>query len=59
MDRTTTAPPSTDGFARDSERAEPPPPARAPSPPADLAAVRTIQRRWPRTVPEKRVFPRG
>jgi hypothetical protein len=44
-----------------------PPPAQAPAPPpaaalapqADLAAVRAIQRRWPRTVPATRVFPRG
>jgi hypothetical protein len=51
-------------FARSS--AQPPPrreatlgPAAAPSPPPDLAAMRAIQRRWPRTVPAKRVFPRG
>ena len=36
-----------------------PPPAAALTPPADLAAMRAIQRRWPRTVPAKRVFPRG
>jgi hypothetical protein len=35
------------------------PPAAALAPPADLAAVRAIQRRWPRTVPATRVFPRG
>jgi hypothetical protein len=52
------------GFARSS--AQPPPapaaalpPVPAPAPPADLAAVRAIQRRWPRTVPETRVFPRA
>jgi hypothetical protein len=28
-------------------------------PPAELAALRLVDRRWPRTVPEKRVFPRG
>jgi hypothetical protein len=51
-------------FARSP--AQPPPrpeaalgPAAASPPPADLAAVRAIQRRWPRTVPAKRVFPRG
>jgi hypothetical protein len=51
-------------FGRSS--AQPPPapgpvlrPAAAAAPPADLAAVRAIQRRWPRTVPSKRVFPRG
>ena len=36
-----------------------PPPAAALAPPADLAAVRAIQRRWPRTVPATRVFPRS
>jgi hypothetical protein len=51
-------------FARSSAQPPPapeagPPPAAAPAPPADLAAVRAIQRRWPRTVPAKRVFPRG
>ncbi len=55
MEKTTIAPPPQARFARDSE---PPKPA-APRPPADLAAVRTIQRRWPRTLPETRVFPRG
>ena len=35
-----------------------PPPAAALAPPADLAATRAIARRWPRTVPAKRVFPR-
>ena len=51
-------------FARYS--APPPPrpeaalgPASPSPPPADLAAMRAIQRRWPRTVPAKRVFPRG
>ena len=37
----------------------PSPPPPRPRPPADLAALRTVRRRWPRTVPEKRVFPRG
>jgi hypothetical protein len=55
MDKLTTSPPPEGRFARDSEPPEPP----APAPPADLAAMRTIQRRWPRTVPETRVFPRG
>ena len=32
-----------------------PPPAPEPGP----AATRTIARRWPRSVPPKRVFPRG
>jgi hypothetical protein len=36
-----------------------PPPAAALAPVADLAATRAIQRRWPRTTPAKRVFPRG
>ena len=34
------------------------PPAAALAPPADLGAMRAIARRWPRTVPPKRVFPR-
>jgi hypothetical protein len=55
MDKTTTAPPSQGRFARESEPPKPP----SPAPPADLAAVRAIQRRWPRTVPATRVFPRG
>ena len=39
---------------------EPPPPAEAAlAPPADLAAVRAIERRWPRNLPPKRVFPRS
>jgi hypothetical protein len=59
MEQTTTAPPSTGRFARDSEPPEPPLSAPAPAPPVNLAAVRTIQRRWPRTLPEKRIFPRG
>ena len=51
-------------FARSSAQPPPaqeaaPPPAAALAPPADLAAVRAIQRRWPRTVPATRVFPRG
>ena len=51
-------------FARSSSQPPPapeaaPPPAAALTPPADLAAMRAIQRRWPRTVPAKRVFPRG
>jgi hypothetical protein len=45
-------------FARESAEAALPP-ASAPAPPADLAAQRAIQRRWPRTTPAKRVFPRG
>jgi hypothetical protein len=49
-------------FARSSAQPPPAPEAALPPaapPPADLAAVRAIQRRWPRTVPAKRVFPRG
>jgi hypothetical protein len=45
MEKTTPAPPPPD--------AKPTPPATAPP------ELRTIQRRWPRTVPETRVFPRG
>ena len=62
MEQTATQEQQQGRFARSS--AQPPPaplpPAAAPaSPAADLAAVRAIQRRWPRTVPAKRVFPRG
>lgn len=51
-------------FARSSAQPPPapeaaPPPAAALTQPADLSAMRAIQRRWPRTVPAKRVFPRG
>jgi hypothetical protein len=64
MEQTATQEQQQGRFARSS--AQPPPvpaaalsPAAAPAPPADLAAVRAIQRRWPRSVPAKRVFPRG
>ena len=64
MEQTATQEQQQGRFARSS--AQPPPvpaaalsPAAAPAPPADLAAVRAIQRRWPRTTPAKRVFPRG
>jgi hypothetical protein len=51
-------------FAHTSAEAPPAPvaaapPAAAPAPPPDLAAVRAIERRWPRTVPAKRIFPRS
>jgi hypothetical protein len=49
-------------FARSSAQPPPAPEAALPpaaAPPADLAAVRAIQRRWPRTIPAKRVFPRS
>ena len=53
----TAAPEQPQGrFARASAH---PPPAPAAAPPADLAAMRAIQRRWPRTTPPQRVFPRG
>ena len=57
----TTALPPTGRFARDSPPAPEPaaPPAAVIAPPADLAAVRAIERRWPRNVPPKRVFPRS
>jgi hypothetical protein len=45
--------------ARDAEPEETTPPAAAPAPPAGHAAVRAVARRWPRSVPETRVFPRG
>lgn len=58
----TAAPQQQQGrFAR-SSAAPPlaaPPPAAALAPPADLASVRAIERRWPRTVPAKRIFPRS
>ena len=64
MEQTATQEQQQGRFARSS--AQPPPapeaalpPAAAPAPAGDLAAVRAIQRRWPRTVPAKRVFPRG
>ncbi len=65
MEPTVTAAPQQQHgrFARSS--APPPapvaasPPTAALAPPADLASVRAIERRWPRTVPAKRVFPRG
>ena len=64
MEQTATQVQQQGRFARSS--AQPPPapgpalpPAAAAAPPADLAAVRAIQRRWPRTVPAKRVFPRS
>jgi hypothetical protein len=60
MEQTATQEQQQGRFARSS--AQPPPAPEAappPAPTADLAAVRAIQRRWPRTVPPKRVFPRG
>ena len=63
MEPTDTAAQEQQGrFARSSAQPPPaaaPPPAVAFAPPADLAAMRAIQRRWPRTTPAKRVFPRG
>jgi hypothetical protein len=50
---TETAPPKPGRFAREPAAQE------AAPPPAELAARRLVERRWPRTVPEKRVFPRG
>jgi hypothetical protein len=35
------------------------PPSAAPAAQPGLAATRAIARRWPRSVPPKRVFPRG
>lgn len=60
MEKTaTTAPQQQQGrFAPGPEAREPTPPPPA-APPADLAAQRMVGRRWPRTVPEKRVFPRS
>jgi hypothetical protein len=59
----TAAPEQPQGrFARSSPQPPPtaaPPPAAAFAPTADLASMRAIQRRWPRTTPAKRVFPRG
>jgi len=64
MEQTATQEQQQGRFARSS--AQPPPapaaalpPAPATAPAAELATVRAIQRRWPRTVPAKRVFPRG
>jgi hypothetical protein len=64
MEQTATQEQQQGRFARSSAQPHPAPEAAlssvaAPAPPADLAAVRAIQRRWPRTVPAKRVFPRG
>ena len=66
MESTATQEQQQGRFARSSAQPPPAPEAAlsstaapAPAPPADLAAVRAIQRRWPRTVPAKRVFPRG
>ena len=60
MEQTATQEQQQGRFARSSAQPPPAPEAAlAPAPPADLAAVRAIQRRWPRTVPAKRVFPRG
>ena len=54
MDKTAdSAPPKQGRFVREPEAA--PPPAEPPP----RAAMPTIARRWPRTVPAKRVFPRG
>jgi hypothetical protein len=49
-----TTSPKQGRFAREATPEEP-----QTSPPADLAALRLVERRWPRAVPEKRVFPRG
>ena len=57
MEPTATQEPQQGRFARSS--AQPPPAPEAAPPRADLAAMRAIQRRWPRTTPAKRVFPRG
>ena len=51
MEQTATAAPQPEPQARDAA----PPPA----PPTDLGALRLVERRWPRAVPEKRVFPRS
>jgi len=55
--------PPTGRFRREPQPNVPleaaPAPASAPAPPPGLAATRAIARRWPRTVPPKRVFPRG
>ena len=64
MEQTATQEQQPSRFARSSAQPPPapeaaPPPAVALAPPADLAAMRAIQRRWPRTTPAKRVFPRG
>jgi hypothetical protein len=65
MEQTATAAQQQPGrFARLSADPPPapvaaPPPAAALAPQPDLAATRAIARRWPRTVPPKRVFPRG
>jgi len=62
MEQTATEEQQQGRFARSSAEPPPAPEAALPPahpPPADLAAVRAIQRRWPRTVPAKRVFPRG
>ena len=54
MDKTAnSAPPKQGRFAREPEVAPPP------TDPPPRAAMPMIARRWPRTVPPKRVFPRG
>jgi hypothetical protein len=60
---TPTASPQTGRFGREPQPNVPlteaaAPPAGAPAPSPGLAATRAIARRWPRTVPPKRVFPR-
>ena len=50
--------PPTGRFTRSLTEPAPAPEA-ALAPPADLAAMRAIERRWPRSVPPKRVFPRS
>jgi hypothetical protein len=52
-----TAPPKEGRFTRAPEAPEAAPPPVAP--PADLASLRLVERRWPRAVPPKRIFPRG
>ena len=65
MEPTATAPTPTDSPRAGRFDREPQPnvplaeAARPPAPEPGLAATRAVARRWPRSVPPKRVFPRG
>jgi hypothetical protein len=56
MDKPTHAAPP---LHRRYPRGSAPPPPTGPAPRADAAAARGVGRRWPRLLPERRIFPRG